>query len=48
VEFRALRMQHTPERGAALVCLLRAAAGGESDWDDWQVMVAGIPLPMRL
>lgn len=26
VEFRAFRMQHTPERGAALVCLLRAVA----------------------
>lgn len=26
VEFRALRMQHTPERAAALACLLRAVA----------------------
>jgi uncharacterized protein (DUF2126 family) len=27
VEFRALRMQHTPERATALACLLRAVAG---------------------
>ncbi len=41
VEFRALRMQHTPERATALVCLLRAVvamlarAGDAPPLTDW-------------
>lgn len=38
VEFRALRMQHTPERATALACLLRAVAAMLARADD------GLPL----
>jgi len=34
VEFRALRMQHTPERATALACLLRSVAAMLSGADD--------------
>lgn len=33
VEFRALRMQHSPERAAALACLLRALVAMLAHWD---------------
>lgn len=33
VEFRALRMQHTPERATALVCLLRAVVAMLARWE---------------